>query len=87
MTKCLAAGCDFETALDSALCPDHKKKLDEAEAQTLRNASNAIRAEMTQFERLMLVEPPLHPAEIAHRMVWSLKKVRQTLRKFKDDRA
>lgn len=54
---------------------------------------------MRQFERLMYLEDnvtrdgkleysrPLTVGEIAHRMVWSVKKVRQMLRKFKDDRA
>ena len=86
MTKCLLADCEEEAAVDSPVCIRHKGRLQKAEAETLRAASNSIRNEMRQFERLLYIEPPLHSAEIAHRMVWPLKEVRKMLKKFKDDR-
>lgn len=87
MTKCIAPNCEWEAALDSALCTEHKQKLQRVEADLLRDATRKIRAEMRQFEKLIYIEPPLHSAEIAHRMVVPVKKVRELLRRFKDDRA
>lgn len=87
MTKCLALGCTLNAAEDSPLCPEHREKLRKAEEGILTDATRVIKMEMRQFERLMLIEPPLHPAEISFRMVWPIRKVQRTLRKFKDDRA
>lgn len=97
--KCIAPNCQQPAAAESALCVYHKGLLQKVEAQLLADAGKKIRAEMRQFERLMYLEDnvtrdgkleysqPLTVEEIAHRMVWPVKKVRQMLRKFKDDRA
>jgi len=83
----MAPNCQQPVALDSPLCHHHKQLLQRVENDLLRDASRKIRAEMRQFERLILIEPPLHSAEIAHRMAVPVKEVRKLLRKFKDDRA
>lgn len=85
--KCIAPNCPREAALDSALCRMCKEQLDRVEADILKDAGRLIRLELRQFERLLYVEPPLHSAEIAHRMAAPMKKVRALLKKFKDDRA
>lgn len=85
--KCIAPNCSQDAVIDSALCFFHKEKLEKAEAGILADASRQIRAEVRQFERLSLVEPPLHSAEIAHRMAEPISKVRRWLKKFRDDRA
>lgn len=87
LTKCIAPNCEREAALNSPLCRIHKEQLQRTEANILGDATRWVKLEMRQLERLRLVEPPLHSAELAHRMAWSMKKVRQMLRKFKDDRA
>lgn len=86
-TKCIAPGCEWPAALNSPLCSHHKEKLQKIEADLIRDAGRKIRADMRQFERLIYIEPPLHSAEIAHRMAMPIKEVRKLLRKFKDDRA
>lgn len=83
--KCIAPNC--EQPAITALCAYHQELLQRIENDLLADAGKKIRADMRQFERLILVEPPLHSAEIAHRMVWPVRKVRDMLRKFKDDRA
>ena len=83
--KCIAPNCE-QPAID-ALCAYHREKLQMIEDDLLADAGRQIRADMRQFERLVLVEPQLHSAEIAHRMAWPMKKVREMLRKFKDERA
>ena len=85
--KCIAPNCDWPTAPESALCEFHKEKLQKVENEILTNATRVIKAEMHQFEKLLHIEPPLHSAEIAHRMVMPVKEVKKLLRKFKDDRA
>lgn len=85
--KCIAPNCDWPAALESALCTFHKEKLQRAESEILKSATRVVKQEMRQFERLMLIEPQLHSSEIANRMVWPIKRVRQELRRFKDDRA
>lgn len=85
--RCIAPNCEMLAAPSDALCSDHRRKLQKIEDEILTNATRKIRAEMRQFEKLLYVEPPLHSAEIAHRMVWSVAEVRKMLRKFKDDRA
>lgn len=85
--KCIAPNCEWSAASDRALCDFHWEKLQKAEQQILKSATTAVTREMRQFERLMLIEPPLHVSEIAHRMVWPDKEVQRMLRKFKDDRA
>lgn len=97
--KCIAPGCQHPAAIESALCIYHKEKLKKVEGEILISATQKIKAEMRQFERLMYLEDnvtrdgkleyqqPLTVEEIAHRMVWTVKKVRQMLRKFKDERA
>lgn len=97
--KCIAPNCQQPAALNSALCVYHKGLLQKIEGELLTSAGRKIRAEMRQFERLMYLEDdvsrdgqaarpkPLTVEDIAHRMVWPVKKVRQMLRKFKDDRA
>lgn len=99
VAKCIAPNCEWDAAFESALCEYHKRKLQKAEAEILRNAGDKIRRELRQFERLMYAEEtvtlegiqdyprPLTVEDIAHRMVWSVKDVRKMLRKFKDDRA
>lgn len=87
MTKCINADCQQPAIPDDAFCPHHREALDKAEKEMLKLASKAIGSELLQFERLMYVEPPLHPVELAHRLVWPLDKVKKMLRKFKDDRA
>lgn len=85
--KCIAPDCHQPTVPDGALCPFHKEKLQRIEEELLADATRRIRAEMRQFERLIYVEPPLHSAEIAHRMALPLREVRKLLKKFRDDRA
>lgn len=97
--KCIAPNCQQPAAVESALCSYHKELLKKVEGEILLSATRNIKAEMRQFERLMYLEDdvnqdgkleyqqPLTVEEIAHRMVWPVKKVRQMLRKFKDDRA
>lgn len=85
--KCIAPNCEWSAVPDSALCQFHKEKLQKIEAELLADATRQIKADMRQFERLLYIEPPLHSAEIAFRMVWPVKKVKEMLRKFKDDRA
>lgn len=85
--KCIAPNCEWDAIPDSALCSYHKEKLQRIEEDLLRDAGRKIRADMRQFEKLIYVEPPLHSAEIAHRMAVPIKEVRGLLRKFKDDRA
>lgn len=97
--KCIAPNCDWPALPEEALCEYHKEKLQKAEEGILRDASSRIARELRQFERLMYHEDnvtlegvlrfprPLTVEDIAYRMVWSEKKVRQMLRKFKDDRA
>lgn len=87
LSKCIAPNCEREAALNSPLCFFHKEQLQKTEANLLKDATRWVKLEMRQFERLMLVEPQLHSAEIANRMPWPIKKVRQMLRRFKDDRA
>lgn len=84
---CIAPNCEWPAAPDSALCDFHKLKLQRIEDELLGDAGRKIRADMRQFERLIYVEPPLHSAEIAHRMAMPIKEVQKLLRKFKDDRA
>lgn len=87
ITKCIAPNCEREAALNSPLCLIHKEQLAKTEGNILKDATRWVRLEMRQFERLILVEPPLHSAELAHRMAWPMRKVWQMLKKFKDDRA
>lgn len=87
VVKCIAPNCERLCASGSPLCDIHKEELQKIESGLLTDATRRIRADMRQFEKLLYVEPPLHSAEIAHRMPWSMKKVRQMLHKFKDDRA
>lgn len=87
MTKCISADCQQPAIPNDAFCPHHRSEMDKAEKETLKAATKVIGRELRQFERLMYIEPPLHSAEIAHRMVWPLKDVRKMLKKFKDDRA
>lgn len=84
---CIAPNCEQSAIPGNALCAFHRERLQRIEDDLLADAGRKIRAEMRQFERLILIEPPLHSAEIAHRMACSMKQVRQMLRKFKDDRA
>lgn len=85
--KCIAPDCEWPAIPEDALCAFHREKLQRIEGELLTNATRKIRADMRQFEKLLYVEPPLHSAEIAHRMVMPIKEVRKLLRKFKDDRA
>lgn len=85
--KCIAANCEQPAAVGSPLCKWHKDQLQKIEDDILADATRKIRADMRQFERLILVEPQLHSAEIAFRMPMPVKKVRQWLKRFKDDRA
>lgn len=85
--KCIAPNCEREAALNSPLCQIHKERLEKVEADLLKDATRSIRSELRQFERLSLVEPPLHSAEIAFRMAAPMRKVRELLKRFKDDRA
>lgn len=85
--KCINAACEREAALNSPLCHIHKEQLEQTEANILKDATRSIRAQVRQFERLMLVEPPLHSAEIAHRMAEPMRTVRALLKRFRDDRA
>lgn len=87
LTKCIAPNCDRHAVLGSALCRSHTRQLKQAEDAILTDATRKIRAQVRQFERLSLVEPPLHSAEIAHRMAEPMRVVRGLLKKFKDDRA
>lgn len=84
--KCIAPDCDWPAAPESALCAHHKEKLARIEADLLGDATRQIRADMRQFERLLYVEPPLHSAEIAHRMPLPIRKVKAMLKQFRDDR-
>lgn len=84
---CIAPNCKRDAALNSPLCPIHKEELDKIEASILADATRIIRLELRQFERLIYVEPPLHSAEIAYRMAVPMRKVKELLKKFKDDRA
>ena len=85
--RCIAPNCEQPAIPDNALCAYHREILQRIEEDLLADAGRKIRADMRQFERLILVEPPLHSAEIAHRMPWPMKKVKEMLRRFKDDRA
>lgn len=85
--RCIAPNCEWPAAPEDALCSYHREKLQRIEDEILTNATRKIKAEMRQFEKLLYVEPPLHSAEIAHRMVMPVKEVRKLLRRFKDDRA
>lgn len=85
--KCIAPNCEREAALNSPLCRIHKEQLDKVEANILSDATRKIRAQVRQFERLSLIEPPLHSAEIAFRMAEPMRTVRRLLKKFRDDRA
>lgn len=85
--KCIAPNCEQPAIQDNALCAYHREILQRIEDDLLADAGRKIRADMRQFERLILVEPPLHSAEIAHRMPWPIKKVKAMLKKFKDERA
>lgn len=85
--KCIAPDCGQPAMPEDALCSYHREKLQRIEEDILKEATRWVKLEMRQFERLILEEPPLHSAEIAHRMPWPMKKVRQMLRRFKDDRA
>jgi hypothetical protein len=87
ITACIAPNCKREAALNSPLCSTHKEDLQRAEANILKFATRVIRSELRQFERLLHVEPPLHSAELSHRMVMPMKDVRKLLKKFRDDRA
>lgn len=87
LPKCISPNCEWAAAPDSALCAFHKEKLQRIEDGLLTDATRKIKADMRQFEKLIYVEPPLHSAEIAHRMAMPIKEVRGLLRKFKDDRA
>lgn len=87
LTKCIAPNCGRLADINSALCLIHKDQLQKIEDELLADARRKIRQELHQFERLIYVEPPLHSAEIAHRMALSMKDVRKLLRRFKDDRA
>lgn len=87
IAHCIAPNCKREAALNSPLCAIHKEELDKIEASILADATRIIRLELRQFERLIYVEPPLHSAEIAHRMAVPMRKVKALLKKFKDDRA
>lgn len=87
VTICIAPNCEREVALNSPLCPAHKTELQRTEDAILTDATRNIRAQVRQFERLSLVEPPLHSAEISFRMAEPMKVVRRLLRRFKDDRA
>lgn len=87
ITTCITPNCEKLADYNSALCPEHKGRLQLIENELLANATRKIKAEMRQFEKLLYVEPPLHSAEIAHRMALPIKEVRKLLKKFKDDRA
>jgi hypothetical protein len=84
---CIAPNCEQPAIPDNALCAYHREKLQRIEDDLIADAGRKIRADMRQFERLILVEPPLHSAEIAHRMPMPIREVRKLLKKFKDDRA
>ena len=86
-SKCIAPNCEWPAAPEDALCAFHRERLQRVEDEILTGATRVIKADMRQFERLLYVEPPLHSAEIAHRMVMPIRKVRKLLRQFKDDRA
>lgn len=83
---CIAPDCHQPAIPDDSLCAYHREKLQMIEDDLLADAGRKIRADMKQFERLILIEPPLHSAEIAHRMPLPIKEVRRLLRKFRDDR-
>lgn len=85
-SKCIAADCNHEAAINSPLCILHKEKLEKIEAGILKDATRTIRSDLRQFERLLYVEPPLHSAEIAFRMAEPMRKVKELLKRFKDDR-
>lgn len=85
--KCIAPDCEQPAIPDNALCAYHRELLQRIEDDLLSDAGRKIRADMRQFERLVLIEPPLHSAEIAHRMAVPIKAVRKLLKKFKDERA
>lgn len=85
--KCIAPNCATDALPDSALCAYHKEKLQRIEQELLADAGRKIRADMRQFEKLLYVEPPLHSAEMAHRMALPIKEVKKLLKKFRDDRA
>lgn len=87
VTICIAPNCEREIAFGSALCPLHKAQLQRTEDAILKDATRKIRAKVRQFERLALVEPPLHSAEIAFRMAEPMREVRKLLKQFRDDRA
>lgn len=87
LTHCIAPNCKREATLNSPLCAIHKDELDKIEGSILTDATRVIRSELRQFERLLYVEPPLHSAELAFRMAAPMRKVRELLKRFKDDRA
>lgn len=87
VAKCMTQNCEREAAIDSPLCRIHKELLERIEKRILTDATRAIRLKFNQFERLSLIEPPLHSAEIAFRMAESMKEVRGLLKRFKDERA
>lgn len=97
VTICIAPNCEREIALNSPLCSIHKEQLQKTEEAILKDAGATIRRDMRQFERLIYHEDDVtlegvldHPrlltaADIANRMVWPVKKVRQMLKKFRED--
>lgn len=85
--KCIAPNCEWPAAPEDALCAYHREKLQRIEDEILSSATRNIKADMRQFEQLLYIEPPLHSAEIAHRIVMPIREVKKLLRKFKDDRA
>lgn len=84
--KCIVPDCEQPAAPEDALCAFHREKLQRIEDEILANATRKIRSDLRQFEKLLYIEPPLHSAEIAHRMALPIKEVRKLLKKFKDDR-
>lgn len=87
VTNCIAPNCEWDAVPEHALCAYHLEKLQRIENEILADAGRKIRADMRQFERLLYIEPPLHSAEIAHRIVLPVGEVRKLLTKFRDDRA
>lgn len=84
--SCIAPNCQQPAVPDQALCAYHLELLQRIEDDLLANATRKVKAELRQFERLIYIEPPLHSAEIAHRMALPMKEVRKLLCRFKDDR-
>lgn len=87
VSKCIAPDCGQPALPEDALCAYHREKLQRIEDELLADAGKKIRADMRQFETLLYVEPPLHSAEMAHRMAAPVREVRKLLHRFKDDRA